>query len=162
VIFDIIIAILLLVATIGGWRSGAIAMLLALVVLVLAGMGASALAAPVGHTLKIGPMWARPVIGFIITFIVLVFLGGWIRRAFSPKRGILRGFDGIAGAILGFLRAAFILGILLALFALIHLPPERTTEKSVLYQPLLKTSAVAVGVLKPYIHASVANERDSI
>jgi hypothetical protein len=41
VIFDIIIAILLLVATIGGWRSGAIAMLLALVVLVLAGMGAS-------------------------------------------------------------------------------------------------------------------------
>jgi uncharacterized membrane protein required for colicin V production len=162
VILDIIIAILLLLAIIGGWRSGAIAMLLALVVLVLAGMGASALAAPIGHALKIGPMWARPVIGFILTFLVLIFLGGWIRRAFSPRRGILRGFDGIAGAVLGFIRAAFILGILLALFALIHLPPERITEKSALYQPLLKTSTVAIGVLRPYIHASVANERDSV
>ena len=159
-ILDIILVVFLLLATISGWRSGAIAMLLALVVLVLAGMGASALAAPVGHALHVGPNWARPVIGFVLVFIVLLVLGGWIRRAFSPRRGILRGFDGLAGAILGFLRAAFILGILLALIALVHLPPERTTEKSVLYQPLLKTSTVAIGVLRPYIHASI--ERDSV
>ena len=88
--------------------------------------------------------------------------GGWIKRLFSPKRGVLRGFDGIAGAILAFARGVLVLAILLALLKVVHLPPSNTTEKSVLYPELLKTSGVVIGVLRPFIHTSSTNDRDTV
>ena len=161
-IFDLVVLVLLLLAAISGWRSGLVAMLLSLVILILAVLGASAFADSVGNILKIGPLWSRPVIGFIVTFIVLMIVGGWFKRLVSPRRGILRGFDGAAGAVLGFARAVLVLSIILGLFKLVHLPPERVTEKSVSYPIFLKTSTVVIDVLKPYIHTSGINNQSAV
>lgn len=158
---DIILLVLLALSVIGGWRSGAIAMLLSVGILIAAAFGASMFADQVGNLLKIGPVWVRPVVGFVFSFIVLLIIGGWIKRAIRPKHGILRSMDGFAGAILGLIRGAIIVGMLLALLSLIHLPPERTTEHSKIYPVLLKTSTIFMGVLNPYIHHPEDHPADS-
>jgi uncharacterized membrane protein required for colicin V production len=158
VTIDIILLILLLLSAIGGWRTGAIGMLLSVVVLIAAALGATALAEPVGNILKVGSVWLRPVVGFLFSFIVLLVAGSWIKHVFRPKHGLLRGLDGIAGAILGLIRGVIIVGMLLALLNLIHLPPEHTTEHSRIYPVLLKTSTLFIAVLKPYIHHPEDNQ----
>jgi membrane protein required for colicin V production len=161
VTIDIILLVIFLLSAIAGWRSGAISMLLSVVVLIAAAFGASLLADAAGNLLKIGPVWIRPVVGFVFSFIVLLIAGGFIKRAIKPEHGLLRGLDGFAGAILGIIRGAIIVAMLLALLNIIDLPPARTTEHSRIYPALLKTSTVFITVLKPYIHPPSVN-RDSV
>lgn len=152
-ILDIILLVILGLATIGGWRSGAMAMFVSVIVLIGAAIVASLLAVKVGGMLHLGPVWGRPVVGFIFTFMVLLIAGSWIKRFIRPKHGLLRGIDGIAGAILGLVRGIVILGLLLALFQLVHLPPSRITSDSVIYPLLIKGASQLFAVLRPYLHA---------
>src|SRR3954468_10679645 len=99
---DIAIIVLLALAAFKGWRAGALTMLLSIAILIVAGVLASSLAETVGNLLKIGPAFSRPVIGFVFTFIVLIVLGGFVKRLIKPKRGVLRGLDAMVGAVLGF------------------------------------------------------------
>ncbi len=142
-----------MLAAIGGWRSGAMTMLVSVVVLAVAAIAASMLAMKVGGTLHVGPNWTWPVIGFLLTFLLLLIAGSWVKRLIRPKDGLLRGMDGIAGALLGLLRGVVILGLLFALFQLVHLPPDKITSGSILYPLLLKAATLLIAVLKPYIHA---------
>jgi uncharacterized membrane protein required for colicin V production len=152
VTLDIILLLLLAVSVWNGWRSGAMAMVISVAVLILAALGASAFSGEVGNLLKIGPDWSRPVVGFIFTFVVLLILGNWVKRAIRPKHGLLRGLDGLLGAALGLIRGAIVLGLLLGILKLVHLPTEHATEHSTLYEPLIKTSTIVAGVLTPYVH----------
>ena len=151
-ILDIILLILLALSALGGWRSGAFAMLVSIAVLIVALLLASALAAKVGGLLHLGPTWAWPVIGFFLTFLLLMIVGGWVKGFLRPKHGILRGLDGLLGAVLGLARGALILGVVLALFQLIHFPPEHITEHSRIYPLLLKVTTMFISVLRPYLH----------
>jgi uncharacterized membrane protein required for colicin V production len=159
VIVDLILLGLLALAAINGWRTGAIAMLLSIAVLIIAGIGASMFAARAGEVLNVGPAWVHPLVGFLFVFLVVLIAGSWMKRIFTPKHGILRGFDGVAGAVLGFIRGVLVLSLILAVFGLFHLPPRSTTEKSVVYSALLQTSGVLIGVLKPYIHTPRSKEQ---
>ncbi len=161
-IVDLVILVLLALAAFNGWRSGAIAMVLSVAVLLLAGIGATMFAGRAGELLSIGSAWLHPIVGFLFVFIILMIAGSWIGRVIKPKHGILRGFDGMAGAVLGFVRGVLVLSLICAVFKLIHLPPERTTEKSVLYPELLKTSGVLIGVLRPYIHSAPDNQQRAV
>lgn len=154
-ILDIILIILLALSALGGWRSGAFAMLVSIALLVVALLAASALAPKVGGLLHLGPTWAWPVIGFFLTFLLLMIVGGWVKGFLRPKHGLLRGLDGLLGAVLGLARGALILGIVLALFQLIHLPPEHLIEHSHLYPLLLKLTTMFIAVLRPYLHVPV-------
>ncbi len=154
-ILDIILVVLLFLSALSGWRSGAFAMLVSFAVLVVSLIAASVLADKVGHLLHLGPTWAWPVIGFLLTFLVLMIVGGWIRGFFRPKHGLLRGLDGLLGAVLGFARGALLLGIVLALLQLVHLPPEHITEHSHVYPLLLKLTTLFIRVLRPYLHVPV-------
>jgi uncharacterized membrane protein required for colicin V production len=155
-VLDLILVVLLALAAIGGWRSGAMTMLISMVLLVVATIAASMLAMKVGGMLHVGPNWAWPVVGFIFTFLVLMIAGSWAKRLIKPKNGLLRGMDGIAGACLGLIRGVVILGLFLALFQLVHLPPDTFTTDSVLYPLLLKAATLVITVLRPYIHAPTA------
>jgi membrane protein required for colicin V production len=155
---DIILLILLALSAWNGWKSGAMAMIIAVVVLIVAALGASAFAGQVGAMLKVGPDWSRPVVGFIFTFVVLLVIGNVVKRAIRPKHGLLRGLDGLLGSALGLVRAVLVLGLLLGILKLVHLPPEHTTEHSTLYGPLIKTSTIVAGVLTPYVHPGRTND----
>jgi len=151
-ILDIILIVLLFLSALGGWRSGAFAMLISIAVLIVSLLAASAIGAKVGGLLHLGPTWAWPVIGFFLTFLLLMIVGGWVKGFLRPKHGILRGLDGLLGALLGLARGALILGIVLALFQLIHFPPEHITEHSHLYPLLLDLTTMFIAVLRPYLH----------
>ncbi len=155
-VLDLIIVVLLALATIGGWRSGAMTMLISVVLLIVATIAASILAMKVGGMLHVGPNWAWPVVGFIFTFLVLMIAGSWAKRLIRPKNGLLRGMDGIAGALLGLVRAVVILGLFLALFHHVNLPPDKFTSGSVLYPLLLKAATLVIGLMRPYLHAPTA------
>ncbi len=155
-VLDLILIVLLALAAIGGWRSGAMTMLVSIIVLIVASIAASMLALKVGTMLHIGPNWSWPIVGFIFTFLVLMIAGSWTKRLIRPKRGLLRSMDGIAGALLGLIRGVVILGLFLALFQLVHLPPDSITANSVLYPLLIKAATLLIAVLKPYIHSSTA------
>ena len=157
-VLDIILAALLVLSVIGGWRSGALAMLISVVVLFVAAIASSMFALKVGTMLHIGPNWTWPIVGFVFTFLVLMIAGSWMKRLIKPKHGVLRGLDGIAGAFLGLIRGVVIVGMLLALFQLIHLPPEAIAVRSVLYLLLIKAATLVIAVLKPYVHAPVSND----
>ena len=152
--FDLILLVLLLLSAWKGWRSGALSMLLSVAILILAAIFASELAHRVGDVVRVGSEWFRPIVGFAISFLVLLIAGNWLTRLIRPKHGFLRGLDGLVGGVLGLLRGALLLGLLLALIALVHLPPERTTQDSTLYPILLEFAGTIFGVLKPYIHAA--------
>jgi Colicin V production protein len=131
-------------------------MLISIVLLVVATIAASILAMKVGGMLHVGPNWAWPVVGFIFTFLLLMIAGSWAKRVIRPKNGLLRGMDGIAGALLGLVRAVVILGLFLALFHHVNLPPDKFTSGSVLYPLLLKAATLVIGLIRPYLHARTA------
>ncbi len=155
-VLDLILVVLLALSVIGGWRSGAMTMLLSIVVLFVAAIASSMFATRVGGIIHIGPNWTWPIVGFIFTFIVLMIAGSWLKRLIKPKRGVLRELDGIAGAFLGLIRGVVIIGLFLALFQLVHLPPEAIAVRSVLYTLLIKAATIVIAVLKPYVHAPAA------
>ena len=139
-IFDLVLLLMLAAAAFNGWRMGAMAMIIAVAVLAVALIAGSSFASQAGDMLRIGPNWLRPIIGFLFVFLVVMILGNWVKRFFRPKRGILRGLDGLIGAGLGFLRGLLVLSIFLALLRLIHFPPARWTERSHLYPAFLHVS----------------------
>ncbi len=149
---DIIFLVLLCLSALGGWKSGALSMLASVVVLVASLLLASALATKVGDFLHWGPHWAWPVIGFFLSFLILMIAGGWLKNLFRPKHGLLRSIDGLLGAILGLARGTLLLGLMLALLLLLHLPPESMTQHSHLYPLLLKVASIFITVLRPYLH----------
>jgi len=157
-VLDLILAVLLVLSVVGGWRSGALTMLVSVVVLFVAAIASSMFALKVGTMLHVGPNWSWPIVGFIFTFIVLMIAGSWLKRLIKPKHGVLRGLDGIAGAFLGLIRGVVIVGLLLALFQLVHLPPEAIAVRSLLYMLLIKAATLLIAVLKPYIHAPTVPE----
>ena len=157
-VLDIILGALLVLSVIGGWRSGALSMLVSVVVLFVAAIASSMFALRVGTMLHVGPNWTWPIVGFVFTFLVLMIAGSWIKRLIKPKQGVLRGLDGMAGAFLGLIRGVVIVGLLLALFQLVHLPPEAVAVRSILYMALIKAATLVIAVLKPYVHAPVSND----
>ncbi len=152
-VLDLILAALLVLSVIGGWRSGALSMFISVVVLFAAAIVSSIFAMRVGGLIHVGPIWSWPIVGFMFTFIVLMIAGSWFKRLIKPKHGLLRGLDGIAGAFLGLIRGVVIVGLVLALFQLIHLPPAAIAVRSLLYMLLIKAATLLIAVLKPYIHA---------
>ncbi|HEY3876266.1 MAG TPA: CvpA family protein [Candidatus Kapabacteria bacterium] len=153
-VLDLILLVLLLLSAYSGWRSGAMAMVVSVVVLIAAVLLASAFGWKVGTLLHVGPNWLWPIIGFLLTFIVLLIGGSWVKRLIKPKTGLLRGLDGLVGAFLGLIRAMVILGMILALFQLVHLPPTNVIVRSMIYPVLIKCAAFLIGVLRPYLHTS--------
>jgi membrane protein required for colicin V production len=146
---DIIIGLILLFAIFGGWRKGLISVILSIVFLVLAMYGAGMLGGWVGDALKINPAYLSRIVGFMIAFGVLYFLGRVIRDKIKPKTGILGGIDKLAGATLGLVRGLLVLSIALVFFRVIHLPPESMRTSSRLYPHVVSIAPSLVKLLRP-------------
>ena len=149
---DLILLGVLVLFALKGWRAGFLSMLIGLAFLVIAGLVGSAFGSSFAEAIGITSTYLRPVLGFVIVFALVLAIGSWLRKFIRPKRGLLRGLDGVMGAVVGLLRGAFIVSILLVLLALFHQPSPTTRERSILYPVLLKTSTSVINVLRPYAH----------
>jgi len=150
-ILDIIIVAIILFAAFRGWRKGAITMFVSIIVLVGAILLATAFGTMFGKALGIGPTLLHPVTGFFILFIILLIIGGILKKWIKPKRGFLAGTDKIFGLIFGVLRAVLLLGLFLAFLRIFQFPSTKLANQSTVYPLVLKSSALMVSQLKPLI-----------
>jgi membrane protein required for colicin V production len=146
---DIIILLALLFAVYRGWSKGLISVILSIVFLVLAMYGAGLLGGWVGDVLNISPAYLSRILGFMIAFAALYFIGRVIKDRIKPKSGILGGVDKLAGAALGLVRGLLVLSIALVFFRVIHLPPESMRSSSRLYPHVVSIAPSLVKLLRP-------------
>lgn len=159
---DIILGLILLAGAWGGWRSGAISMLLSVVILVGAAYLASVFASQAGDILKIGPVYSRAVVGFFFLFVLMLIVGSFIRRSIKPKSGLSKNADQILGGLLGLLRSAVLLSFALIILRMVNLPSDAATQHSIFYRPLMSCASSIATMLKPYMPAAVRDAGMSI
>lgn len=86
---------------------------------------------------------------FILTMVGMFFLGKFIKILL--KISLLSPLDRVGGAVLGTLKFVLIIGIALQFLKNsepnLNLLSQETIEKSILYQPIVKTSAVLTPLL---------------
>ena len=139
---DIIIAILLILFAIGGFRNGIIREAFSLVAFIIGIFGAMKLSNLVGkwlgNLINVSPEWMS-VISFILVFIALAFLVNWLGGLIAGLIEKLNlGFiDKLGGIVFGAAKGFLIVGVcilLLDFFGIKDVLNKETCEKSVLYK----------------------------
>ena len=139
---DIIIAILLILFAIGGFRNGIIREAFSLVAFAVGIYGAMKLSDMVGkwlgNIINVSQEWMS-VISFIIVFIALAFLVNWLGGLLAKLIESLNlGFvDKLGGIVFGALKGFLLVGVcilLLDFFGLKDVINQETRDKSVLYK----------------------------
>ena len=139
---DIIIAIILILFAIGGWRNGIIKEAFSLVAFILGIYGALKLSDWVGGLLgkliNVSPEWMS-VISFIIVFIALALLISWLGNLISDlfasmNLGLV---DKLGGLVFGIAQGFLLVGVLILLldfFGIKDVLNKETREGSKLYK----------------------------
>ncbi len=141
--FDIVVGIILIVALIKGYRNGLIIELASLAALVLGVLGAIKFSGLTEQWLTeyVSGNYVG-IIAFIITFAAIVIGVHLLAKAIEKfVEAVALGFiNRLFGAIFSVTKYAFILSILMAIFAsfdrTFNLIPEETRASSYLYKPL--------------------------
>lgn len=142
---DIVLAILLVLAAISGYRKGLIAEVASLAALILGIWGAIKFSYITSEFLienfNLQTDYLN-IISFVVTFIVIVILvhivGNTVNKIVDT---VMLGFvNKLAGLVFGVLRSALILSIILVVFDNIdediHILPEDTKDNSRMYEPI--------------------------
>ena len=139
---DIIIAIILILFAIGGWRNGIIKEAFSLVAFIVGIYGALKLSEWVGGLLgkliNVSPEWML-VISFIVVFIALALLISWLGNLLSDLFASMNlGFvDKLGGFVFGIAQGFLLVGVLILLldfFGIKDVLDKETREGSKLYK----------------------------
>lgn len=142
---DIIFAILLVLAAIGGFKNGLVAEIASLAALVLGIWGAIEFSYITSEflvenfSLKTNHL---NIISFIVTFIVIVILVHIVGNVVSKMLDtVMLGFvNKLAGLVFGVLKSALILSVILVVFNKIdedvHILPQDAKQNSRMYEPI--------------------------
>ncbi len=150
-ILDIIIIALIIFAAFRGWRKGAVRIIGAFVILIVAILIASAFGTQFGRAIGIGPTLLHPVTGFFILFFILYIIGSFLRRFLTPKSGIFSGANKILGLILNVIIFVLVLGLVFGFLRIFQLPSTKLASESKTYPLVLKSSAILVSQIKPLV-----------
>ncbi len=149
---DIIIAALLVFGLIRGLRNGLFVELASLVSFFIGIYIAVKFSYVVGTF--IGESKSAKVTAFVITLVLVVIAIHLLAKVFSGIASFvfLGWLNKLGGAVFATLKTALLLGIVLSLFQKVNLNntivSKETQEKSLFFNPLLKTSDVLLPVLK--------------
>ena len=150
-IYDVIIALLILIAAWKGWGKGAIRQIISLAIIIAAALLASALGTPIGKALGIGQKYLQPIFGFFILFAVLAIVGYFLARLIKPKVGLTATLNNLVGAAVSALKMIFIIGIVAAFLRMFGFPHEDNVKDTVLYPFTMKTSALIVSQVRDLV-----------
>ncbi len=153
-IIDIIIAALLVFGLIRGLRNGLFVELASLVSFFIGIYIAVKFSYVVGAF--IGESKSAKVTAFVITLVLVVIVIHLLAKVFSGIASFvfLGWLNKLGGAVFATLKTALLLGIVLSLFQKVNLNntivSKETQEKSLFFNPLLKTSEIMLPVLKDW------------
>lgn len=151
---DIIIAALLVFGLIRGLRNGLFVELASLVSFFIGIYFAVKFSYVVGAF--IGESKSAKVTAFVITLVLVVIAIHLLAKVFSGIASFvfLGWLNKLGGAVFATLKTALLLGIVLSLFQKVNLNntivSKETQEKSLFFNPLLKTSEIMLPVLKDW------------
>jgi membrane protein required for colicin V production len=159
-ILDLILLILILAAAISGFSNGffvELASVAAIILGIWAAIGLSGIVQRwLSHILSWSPSSLK-LIAFILIFIIVVIIVHLIARFFEGAiKAIALGiFSRLAGAVVGALKGAFIISVLLIVVAKIEyytttIIPEKTKKESKLYEPIDNLAPNILPFLKNY------------
>ncbi len=142
---DIVLAILLILAAIGGFRKGFVAEVASLAALILGIWGAIKFSDITSEFLvenfRLETDYLN-IISFVVTFVIIVILVHIVSSAVTKMiQAVMLGFvNKLAGLVFGIIRAALILSIILVVFDKIdedvHILSEETKGNSRMYEPI--------------------------
>ncbi len=161
-VLDIILMILILVSAISGFSNGFFIELASIASIILGIWAAVSFSGIIerwlSHFINWSPESLR-LIAFILIFIIVVIIVHLIARIFEQTiRAIALGiFSRLAGGLLGALKGAFILSLLLIVITQIEyytvtIIPPKTKEESKLYGPIDNFAPNILPFLKKYQH----------
>ena len=146
-IFDIIVAILALIALVNGWRKGLTIQVCSIVAIICGIWLASSFGAEVGALFGVEPRYAKAV-GFLTIFLVvlilLAVLSRMVKRLFSfVGLGVL---DSLFGALISVAKVALVMGILCSAFDSLNAEgrfvEKSKLDKTIFFRPLCRTMEV--------------------
>ena len=151
---DIVLTVFLVYGLIRGLRNGLFVELASLVSFFVGIYIAVKFSYLVANVIGDGTSKTVKVVAFVVTLVLVVVGIHLLAKVFSKIASTL--FMGwlntLGGGFLGALRSALVLGIVLSLFQKVNFDntfiSKETQEKSLLFDPLLKTSEVFFPVLK--------------
>lgn len=150
IFIDIILGALLVYGLIRGLKNGLIIEFASLISLFLG------IYLAVKFSSILGDSKTAKVIGFIIVLILVLIGIQLLAKALSKivSAMLLGGFNKIGGAILGTIRMALFLGVVLSLFQKVNqnndLVSKETETKSLFFKPIYKTSEFMLPVLSSW------------
>ncbi|MDR0668168.1 MAG: CvpA family protein [Prevotellaceae bacterium] len=157
---DIIIAILLLISIIMGWRQGFIRQLFGLLALLLGVFCAYRFSHFTAHYLtgwfglseavSIGVAFA---VTFIVVLLAVVFVGRLADRIISLIAFAF--LNRLLGAILSLLKASLIIGVLLVIISMLGFVPESHQRESRLYHPLEQVGTTVFPYLQQFVEKRI-------
>ncbi len=142
---DIILAVILLIAAIKGFRKGFIhqaASLIAWIIGIFLAIKISKVMVPVIHPDLITSLSVAKIMSFLLVLIVVViailFAGKVIEKFFEDLN--LSGLNRLAGLVFSLIKTLFILSVIMILIHIsiirFNWPSKQSREKSILYQPI--------------------------
>ncbi len=163
--FDIVAGIILIIALVRGYKNGLVIELASLTALVLGVLGAIKFSGLTEEWLMqhISVSYIG-LIAFIITFAGIVIAVHLIAKAIDKLiTAVALGFlNRVFGALFSFVKYAFVLSIIMAIFSsfdrTFNLIPEDTRDSSILYEPL---SEFAPRVF-PYLNFDKDNAKNKV
>lgn len=150
-VYDIIIAVLILLAFWRGWKKGAIKQIISLAVILAAALLGTVLGTSVGKALDIGQKYLQPIVGFFVVFLLLIVAGGFLSRLLNPKSGVAAGANNFFGALFSTLKTVFIIGLIAAFLRMFAFPPDDSVKETTLYPLTMKTSSLIVSQIRPLV-----------
>jgi membrane protein required for colicin V production len=144
---DVIIIVMLLVCAVVGFFKGFVREIISLAGVIFGFLGASYFSYIVGNWLNFNSEYAG-ILYFIITFVLIClvfFIIAKITKKVIANIG-LGCLDKLLGFLVGLLKGVLVIGALLYLIGILDIEKkflkEENIEKSILYVPVTKTSAI--------------------
>lgn len=146
--FDILFILVLIAAAWKGWHSGVIQQALGLIGVFVGLYAARLLYAEVGY--RLAPhIGTSPSVASIIAF-ALIWMGVpillWVLGSLLTQFLNWTGLGGInrgAGLVISIVKYGLVLGALCNVLSITHLVSEDAQQRSILFEPLRKTTAIA-------------------
>lgn len=139
-IFDLVLAVPLVLCTLLGLRDGLVRKLVSIAAIVgglfLGQLFMHSASEYLTQTIGIPPR-KGPSVGFFIIFVLVTLCAGVLYRLLSDNYKIGGLADKVLGAVFGFVQGALLASSLLLILAMQGLPSRSTVQKSRLYKPLV-------------------------
>lgn len=170
-VVDIIIAVVMLIGFILGYKDGFIRKLIGLIGLAIAVFLAVLLASPFGRVIESATnieFYLSEIIGGAVIFLLVMILISILKRVIHPFDKVNNLLNQITGGVVGLVQVLYFLSAVFIILKIFNLPNENNIKSSFVYPYVYKVIPFTIDHLQKYTPDSrklikeYINEKDSV